>query len=198
LKLTTAKFYRISGGSTQHRGVTPDITLPALFDPKEVGESAQEFALPWDEIKAADFSGSRRLSNLIPQLEQRHRARLASSPAFTALQEEITAAKQARSKTTVSLLRSKRQAEWEEDRAKQRERENRRRVALGLPPLQADQDIPDPDDSSARDSAKDDKQPDMLLDESARILVDMIDLLDQQGGQRTMVMNADGKAAAGQ
>ncbi len=194
LKLTIAKFYRISGSSTQNRGVIPDISLPSLFDPQDVGESTQEFALPWDKIKAADFSGNRRLSGLIPQLQQRHRTRLTSSPAFTALLEEIAAARQSRSKTTVSLLRSQRQAEWDQDQVKQRERENRRRVALGLPPLQDNQDIPEVDADG--DSNDNDKQPDMLLDESARILVDLIDLLNQQGGQRSVVMNADQKAAA--
>lgn len=184
LKLTIAKFYRVNGSSTQHRGVIPDIALPSAFDPKEVGESAQEYALPWDEIKPVQYPANHRLASLLPELERRHQKRIAANPAFAVLLEDVAAAKQAREKTTVSLLKSKRQAEWEQAQAKQRERENQRRIALGLPPLRSDEILPEGGEEG------DSKQPDLLLDESARILVDLIDLLDkQEGGQRALVMN---------
>jgi carboxyl-terminal processing protease len=194
LKLTVAKFYRINGSSTQNRGVIPDIALPSAFDPNEVGESAQEFALPWDEIKPVPYAGSHRLAGLLPELEQRHQARTAASPAFTALEQEIETSKEAREKTTVSLLKRKREAEWAKIQAKQRELENQRRAALGLPPLRADETPPDQDEITT--SADNTKQPDLLLDESARILVDLIDLLDTHGGQKALVMNIGNPAAA--
>ena len=159
-----------------------NIALPSAVDPNEVGESAQEYALPWDTIRPVQYPGNHRLAGLLPELVQRHQARIAANPAFKVLLEDIEAAKQTREKTTVSLLKSKRQAEWEQAQAKQRERENQRRAALGLPPLRADEALP------GDESDKSDKQPDLLLDESARILVDLIDLLDKQGGQKALVM----------
>jgi len=192
LKLTVAKFYRINGSSTQNRGVIPDIALPSAFDPSEVGESAQEFALPWDEIKPVPYAGSHRLAGLLPELEQRHKLRIAASPAFTVLQEEVEASKEAHDKTTVSLLKRKREAEWGQTMTKQRELENQRRAALGLLPLRTDEALPD-EEQTPTDNAK---QPDLLLDESARILVDLIDLLDKHGGQKALVMNIGNPASA--
>ena len=194
LKLTVAKFYRINGSSTQNRGVIPDIALPSAFDPNEVGESAQEFALPWDEIKPVPYGGSHRLAGLLPELEQRHKARISASPAFTAMEQEIETSKEAREKTTVSLLKRKREAEWEKIKVKQRELENQRRAALGLPPLRADETPPDEEEITT--SADNAKQPDLLLDESARILVDLIELLDTHGGQKALVMNIGNPASA--
>ena len=192
LKLTVAKFYRINGSSTQNRGVIPDIALPSAFDPREVGESAQEFALPWDEIKPVPYAGSQRLAGLLPELEQRHKLRIAASPAFTVLQEDIEASKEAREKTAVSLLKRKREAEWGQTMTKQREMENQRRAALGLPPLRTDEALPDEEQTPTDNT----KQPDLLLDESARILVDLIDLLDKHGGQKALVMNIGNPASA--
>lgn len=180
LKLTVAKFYRVSGSSTQHRGVIPDIALPSVFDSDEVGESAQDYALPWDEIGPTPYQGNRRLGSLLPLLLQRHTSRMAANPAFAVLQADIAAARQARAQTTVSLQKDKRQAEWEQTRARQRERENQRRLALGLAPLRQDESPP---------AEEDVKQPDLLLEESTRILVDLIDLLEQHGGRRALVMN---------
>ena len=82
LKLTIAKFYRVNGSSTQNRGITPDIAFPSAFGSDEVGESAQQHALPWDEIKPTRYQGSRYLTGLVPELAQRYQARLAHDPAF--------------------------------------------------------------------------------------------------------------------
>src|SRR6187402_1535091 len=57
LKLTIAQFFRVNGGSTQNRGVVPDVAFPNTWDPKEYGESALENALPWTSITPADFHG---------------------------------------------------------------------------------------------------------------------------------------------
>ena len=181
LKLTIAKFYRISGGSTQHRGVIPDIGLPSLFGDDEIGESAQQRALPWDEITPIRYQGSRRLTSLVPELSYRHQARMEADHVFSILLEDIEATKQARLKTRVSLLESRRRAEQEETEAKQRERENQRRLARGLKPLKEDDELPE----EAEDTV------DLLLDASAYIVADMIDLLGQQGGTGTLVMTGN-------
>lgn len=182
LKLTIAKFYRVNGSSTQNRGITPDIAFPSVFGSDEVGESAQQHALPWDEIKPTRYQGSRYLTGLVPELAQRYQARVAHDPAFSELLKDIDAAKQARQKTTVSLLESQRKVEWDKSQAKMRERENQHRISQGLKPLRADEAIPE-----HKDNEKD--GPDLLLEESARIVADLVNLLDQQGGSKALVMS---------
>jgi carboxyl-terminal processing protease len=179
LKLTVAKFYRVNGSSTQHRGVNPDITFPSAFDSDEVGESSQDYALPWDEIKPIHHS-SYNLNSLIPELQKRYQARTATDPVFNALLKDFVIAKQIREKTSVSLLMSQRKAEWEKTKAQQLREENRQRLAQGLIPLQEGEEIAE---------HTNEEQPDPLLDESARILVDMIDLLNEPGNDKALVMN---------
>jgi carboxyl-terminal processing protease len=82
LKLTAAKFYRISGESTQHQGVTPDVTFPTLVDSAQIGESTLEGAMPWDMIKPAVYTPLDQLSVRINTLRQRHEQRAANDPHF--------------------------------------------------------------------------------------------------------------------
>ena len=180
LKLTIAKFYRISGGSTQHRGVEPDIDLPSAVDSDEVGESAQPFALPWDEIRPLDYPRSLALKALLPELRRNHVQRIATDPAFQALMADIEAARAAREDTRVSLLARERRAEYAETRREQLQRRNRWRALQNLPPLSLDE-------LEEADAVIDvDDQPDPLLDESARIVADLVALLDD--GRSTLVM----------
>ena len=180
LKLTIAKFYRINGSSTQHRGVIPDILFPTLFDSSEVGESSQDFALPWDEIKPANYRRSHQLTNLIPELKRRHDIRMAKDPEYAQLLGDIAEAEHIRAQNSVSLLESKRKAEQERETMKQLERENKRRRTLGLAPLHKGDEIPE---------IAEEEQPDLLLDESARIVANLVTLLDNQGSR--LVMSAE-------
>ncbi|MDP7389349.1 MAG: carboxy terminal-processing peptidase, partial [Pseudomonadales bacterium] len=82
LKLTAAKFYRVSGESTQHQGVTPDILFPTLVDDEQIGESTLDNAMPWDMIKPASFTPHSRLSSHIQTLQLRHDQRAANDPHF--------------------------------------------------------------------------------------------------------------------
>jgi len=82
LKLTVSKFYRVSGDSTQHRGVVPDIAFPSAYDADEVGESHEENALPWDRIPSVGFKRSNQLSQYIAPLTAKHRARSAKDPDY--------------------------------------------------------------------------------------------------------------------
>lgn len=177
LKLTIAKFYRVSGGSTQHRGVTPDIMLPSLFDSDEVGESTQPTALPWDKVQPVRYNGNHNLTDYVPELTNRYRIRTASDKEFKELLEDIKTAQEARRKTTVSLLESERKREWDKAQVKLRERENQHRVSRGLKPLAVGEEIPDhePED-----------EPDPLLEESVRITADFVSLLNQKNGMRGM------------
>lgn len=180
LKLTIAKFYRINGSSTQHRGIIPDIAFPSAFDSQEVGESARENALPWDEILPTRYQTGGSLDGLIPALARRHEARIGSDPAFQELLEDIEITRQALDQTRVSLLESQRRAEREEQQSRELERENRRRLAQGLAPLK-----------QLEDATDEEPAPDLLLDESAHIITDMITLLEQKGRTGNVVMSVD-------
>lgn len=176
LKLTIAKFYRINGSSTQHRGVRPDITIPSMMDSDEVGESSQKNALPWDEIAATRYRNDRALAGLIPELTRRHQARIATDADYQAFLRDLEFTRQQREKTTVSLLESQRRSERERIETWQRDRENRYRVLKGLPPLKPGDEIPE---------GKDSVVPDAALEESTRIVADLM-ALDSSGAALVM------------
>ncbi len=169
LKLTIAKFYRVNGSSTQHRGVVPDISLPSIFGSEEVGESAQEHALKWDEIPPTRYYGSLRLTSVVPELARRHQTRMRSDPGLRTLLEDIEAVREARERTKISLRKGERQAEIERLEEKQRERENERRQVQGLPPLSKGEEL---SDSRSQDI------PDLALDESVQVVADLAHLLN--------------------
>ena len=115
VNLTIAKFYRVTGSSTQHKGVTPDIQLPSMFSAAEFGESSQPNALPWDQIKSTTFKPYNTVTpDAIAKLEKRYQQDLKSDPELQEVTKEIAAVEKARSTTRVSLLESKRKQEREE------------------------------------------------------------------------------------
>ena len=179
LKLTIAKFYRINGSSTQHKGVRPDIAVPSVVDSEEIGESAQKNALPWDEIAATRYRSDQHWTTLMPELMQRHQTRIARDPDYKAFLSDLDFAKQQRDKTEVSLLESQRRVEREHIEVWQRERENRYRAAKHLPPLKPDDEVPEGKDSAI---------PDMALEESARIVADLAVLSGAGGEASALVM----------
>ena len=89
LKMTVAQFFRINGGTTQLRGVTPDILFPAVSDAENFGESSFDNALPWTQIKAADYAPAGDLKGLLPILLTLHEARVKKDKDFQYLQEDI-------------------------------------------------------------------------------------------------------------
>lgn len=180
LKITIAKFYRVSGGSTQHRGVLPDIAIPSILDSDDLGESAQKNALPWDEIPATRYEGERRLATLAPELARRHQSRVADDPDYQAFLRDLEFTRQQRDKTTVSLMEKQRRAEQERLEAWQRERENRYRTLKKLPLLKPGDEIPE---------GKDSLIPDVALEESARIVADLILLDSPNQESSTLVMS---------
>ena len=90
LKLTQAKFYRISGESTQHQGIIPDITYPSDYDPETIGESTLEDPLPWDKIQPTGYRTKRDLTHLLPELRNQHAQRVANDPDFEYLTEAFS------------------------------------------------------------------------------------------------------------
>ncbi|MEM1188086.1 MAG: carboxy terminal-processing peptidase [Pseudomonadota bacterium] len=135
LKITESKFYRISGDSTQHRGVVPDIAFPSLYDPEEIGESALDHALDWDQINPVRHRRYSNVDSLVPQLAELFSERSTDNPEFRYLQDQIAIAQENRETRSVSLNEATRRAERSEREAEALAIENRRREALGLDTL---------------------------------------------------------------
>ena len=119
LKMTVAQFFRINGGTTQLHGVKPDIIFPSASDPAEFGESSYDNALPWVQIKAAEYAPVGNLAVLVPTLLMRHEARVKQDKDFQDLQEDIAEVKRQREKKLISLNEAKRRQERDAQEARQ-------------------------------------------------------------------------------
>ena len=191
LKITESKFYRVSGGSTQHRGVVPDINYPSLFDPEKIGESALDNALAWDQIAPTRFNRYDNYDSIIPTLASLHNARAANDPDYQFLQDQVDLAQDARAISVLPLQQSGRIAMRDEQEALALAIENKRRLSKGLEPLETldtDDDVPESTPTvsneetalphnEVEDAADDEAAtPDVLLLETGKILVDSISL----------------------
>lgn len=123
LKYTTNKFYRVTGSSTQLKGVVPDIILPSTYDYMETEESSEEYALKWDEIKPTEFDKLNRVQPYLPQLEKRSTARVAKSKDFAYVTEDIGLVKKAMADKSVSLNEKQRLKESGENEERKRVRD---------------------------------------------------------------------------
>ena len=174
LKLTQAKFYRISGESTQHRGVIPDIEFPGTVDKTEVGESALDHALAWDVIDRARYD---RIGDAAPfreELKRRHRERTRTDPDFTHLVARIDRLRKERAEATVSLSEKTRRARKKNDEATELKSENTRRAAKGEQPFASFAELEAYNEKQA--GSNDSPEEDPILDEAAHVLADFIDL----------------------
>ena len=197
LKITESKFYRVSGDSTQHRGVLPDINLPEMIDPEDVGESIYDYALPWDQIHEAKHAHYYDIAALLPQIEQHHSKRISTDPDFIFLAEEQALVNANANRDYISLNEKTRLAEKEDLENQLLNLENTRRKAKGLEPYETYADISgegndegegenesgseaDPE-AQAMDTGpeKIDPSKDPFLTEAGYILVDFIRGLDQ-------------------
>ena len=177
LKITQAKFYRVSGDSTQHQGVIPDILFPSLFDKEKIGESALEEALPWDTIRPAEYSSYKGIGATLPALRQRHQNRIEHNPDFRFLREQKALITELRQQTQVSLNEKVREQERKANDDKRLKLENERRKAKGMTLLTSIDD--EETDNAAEAEKKDDKKPeedDALLIEAGHILVDYMNI----------------------
>jgi len=161
LNVTIGKYYRITGESTQDRGVTPDIMLPSLIDANEVGESTRDRALPWDHIEAASFKVEGDLKPLSLTLKKSHEERTADSADFRYLHDDIAALEAMRSQKTLSLSLKTREAERKRQESERLARENAWRTAHGTPAVKSLEDI------------KEDAAAGIILDEAVQIAADM-------------------------
>jgi carboxyl-terminal processing protease len=189
VKLTRSKFYRISGESTQHRGVIPDISFPDFYDAyDDIGESSLDGALPWDTVRPVDYRRYNSFEDVIPALKLKHEARALASPDFKYLRDQISRTKKSRERERISLNESFVKAERELLRREEFDADNDRREAKGLAlrvwkelgNTSEDEEINEEttlenDDSTAADqSDEEEDEKDPLLVESGKILVDFI------------------------
>jgi len=161
LTLTIGKYYRVTGESTQHRGVNPDINLPSPIDSEEIGESVRDSALPWDTIQTTRFRAGEPLDTTIHSLTVNHTERAKADPNLQYMMRFIEDDREARSHKSVSLNIDARRAEREADLERALQLENERRSALSLEPIESLEDLDD------------EERPDVQLDQAAGIVTDL-------------------------
>ena len=163
INITMGKFYRVTGSSTQHKGVDPDLAFPTQYTAEKFGESSEPSALPWDQIKPSSFAKVADLSSVKGQLAQLHKARMEKSPAYAFLLEDIEEFNKNEDFPPISLNETKLKEEREKIRLKQRDRINKQLSYLGLPLWKEGQPQPK-------------LEYDFVLDESAKAIADFIRL----------------------
>jgi carboxyl-terminal processing protease len=182
LKMTVAQFFRINGGTTQLRGVTPDIILPGFSDEEKLGESSYDNALPWLQVKPADYAPLGDIKPLLPELQSRHDARADKDKDFRRLAEDVNELNGLRKKRVISLNETERRVE----RDRQVNRLKAREAAGGKGSVSPADSVFQEDGLQANERSlsadmanekalKDAK--DVLLDETVHILSDTSDLL---------------------
>jgi carboxyl-terminal processing protease len=178
LTLTIGKYYRVTGESTQHRGVIPDIELPSMVDTATVGESTRDTALPWDRIQPTRFRPMPGLDAELDTLRSHEATRSANDPDFRYLVSDVAAIKELNAQKTVSLNLKTRQAENKAIEQGRLARENTRRAALGIAPL------------TSVDQLESAELPEtILLREAARVVADMAEL--QHPHQRQLITGSE-------
>ncbi|MEQ8692825.1 MAG: carboxy terminal-processing peptidase [Pseudomonadales bacterium] len=197
LKITAAKFYRVSGQSTQHQGVLPDIAFPELFDIAQIGESSLDDAMPWDRIQPAVYDPANQIQNLLPELQKRHSARVADDVDFNYFRAWSQKSKENSERKFLSLKESERIAEKAENDAWELALENSLRAAKGKPLAEsldqleelqeaekkAKEEADEAAEELASETASENSKPivedvvdDPLLTEAGRVLMDLIGL----------------------
>ena len=173
LKATIAQFFRVAGGSTQYRGVLPDIIFPTVISIEDHGERALDNALPWARINAANFKPVNLAPGALDDVRRLHEERVLEDSALQAIISIERAITNARNKKELSLVEAVRKQEYETARREQRQRENQIRIARGFKPLPENSAEEEEEDRSARNDEENGKL-DVILSEAASILRDWI------------------------
>ena len=164
LNLTIAKFYRISGNSTQHKGVTPDVKFPSIIPLDKYGEDTEPSALPFDIIAKSDYTKVGDFTPVVPQLNKLHDQRMSTSNSYKYLMEDIAEFTKRENEKSVTLNEQQMKKQRDADEAKAFERDNLKRVALGLKPLKKGETKPRNEDL------------DFLKVEAGQVLTDYINM----------------------
>jgi carboxyl-terminal processing protease len=185
LKITMAQFFRVNGGSTQNRGVEPDIKFPSAGDPAEYGERSLDNALPWTSIPTAMYEREGDLDRMVAVADFRYQDRIATDQEFGWLLSDVEEYNLNKDTKEISLLETTRREELDKDETK---RAARKAAQQDNGPLleESDElaDAVEPPEAAAdaleaaadSDEEEEDDRPDLLLRESARIVRDMIEL----------------------
>ena len=171
LTVTIGKYYRVTGDSVQNRGVMPEVSLPSLISPTEVGESTRDSALPWDRISKVQFDSDHGLAAGLAVIAHNHESRMRSDPDLKALTGDLQAFEKVRGEKKLSLNLVARKAEREHAEAERLARINVRRAAHGQGPLKTLEEL----------SA--DGEPDANLEEAAQIVADVLTVRQQGAAQ---------------
>jgi carboxyl-terminal processing protease len=174
LKTTIAQFFRVSGGSNQHKGVVPDIIFPTAEDSSNQGERAYENALPWDQVKPARYYPASAPIDSFQNAKIAHEKRIKNNKLFQLLMDDLLLKREATDKKEISLLESQRKEEREKILTAKKEIKNAMRVQKGLPPIVDAEEDEDEDIDSSDDDNEEDDRVDVLLNETANILNDLI------------------------
>ena len=181
LKITLAKFYRISGESNQHQGIVPDISFPSLIDFTEIGESALDNALPADSIRPAPYQAWDNIDPFLNFLQAAHTKRSADDPDFVYVKEQIKSREEIKQKLTVSLNEKTRLKEIEEAEQRRLDAENRKRSAKGMKPFKTLEELQAFNEEEEAEQLVERKiEIDYVLTETGHILHDMISLADSK------------------
>ena len=187
LKTTIAQFFRVSGNSTQHRGVVPDIIFPTAQDNADYGERSYKNALPWASVTAASYRAALAPVEAFAIARGQHEQRIAKDPAFELLMEEIETIKVLQDKNSVSLSEKKRQTERDNSDQKSKQREARHEeIAKTLPALLKRENHRKAEPTNDGEPEKS-EQEDILLIEAARILKDLINGITKPGSKPQLV-----------
>ena len=177
LKITQSKFYRVSGASTQNRGVVPDIRVRDRIDRENVAESALDGALAWDEIDSLDYRRYFEFNDVLETITEKHKARFSEVPEYELRQRELELLNERRDRTWVSLNAEERRAEQEAFREKQLSIVNKRRELQDKEPFdswQAYEEDAESRPAMARRSELADEGPDFVVREAGAILTDLL------------------------
>ena len=183
VNITTAKFYRINGESTQDKGVRPDIIFPSYTDCMEIGEEYLDHTLPWDTIKPVKFESFGNIKKNIPVLSEKSLKRRQNEAGFKILSTNIERFSKMKEKKFISLNEDKRWGLYKEE-----EKISEQQCAL----LKLENANPDnffreeKDEYDALKGKKDKKQPDLFLDEAAMILCDYIEIHPAKGNPEVL------------
>jgi len=164
INLTMAKFYRVNGSSTQHKGVMPDIVFPSIYPLDKIGEDTEPSALPWDVIPRSNFNPVADLSGVKTQLVNRHKERMDQSVDYKLLVQDIADMQKRDKETSIILNQAKLKAERDSLETKSLERTNMIRTSRGLTPLKKGEKL------------KKEETYDFIEDESLKVIVDMIEM----------------------
>jgi carboxyl-terminal processing protease len=174
LKITQAKFYRISGASTQHKGVVPDVFLPDTYDEDQVGEDSLEHALKWDSIDAVEHQFFNVTQDYSELLMTKHKYRMNANQEYKLLLEEIEFLNSQRDKKQLTLNETIRKAEDEELDKTRLSLINKRRSLKNLENFKSLDEWNKFEEQDTLDNYNKAKDPDFIIKESAEVLVDLI------------------------